>query len=261
MSELATEAAASAATDNQTNDEIDDVDEVEDEDETDDDEDADEEPVTRAAASAEPIPMPPLDPAHIQPVFAGLASIIPAKGTLLLAIAKLANGNLRVTVQPPPAADEPAETVLPLTVTGTVEELDAEFVNAFAAYKPAREYATASAAEITRATKVAADHARADAEAKRNKTSSSTVGRKPAGTLIVTTTPPNAAIKIAANDGKTHDANSGQKVALAVGKATITATLAGHGTKLATVTIANGKTETLELTLVQALPSLFAEAS
>jgi PRTRC genetic system protein E len=201
--------------------------------------------------------MPSLDPAEIQPVFAGLASIIPVKGTLLLAIAKLANGDLRVTVQPPPAVDEPAESVLPLTVTGTVEELDAEFVSAFSVYKPAREYAVASAAEIARQTKVAADKSRADAEARRNKATTPAAGRKPSGTLIVKTTPPNATIKVAANDGKTHSPKSGDALPIAIGKATITATLAGHNTKLQTVTIANGKSETIELDLPAAEPSLF----
>jgi PRTRC genetic system protein E len=225
-----------------------------DDDAADDDTAADATPV---AAISEPIVMPTLDPAAIQPVFAGLASIIPPKGTLLLAIAKLSNGELRVTVQPPPAEGEPSETVLPLTVTGSVAELDADFVAAFAQYKPARDYASASAAEIARATKVAADQTRIDAEARRKKTTTPTGARKPSGTLTVTTTPTNAVIKVAANDGKTHDAKSGQKLTLAVGKATITATLAAHNTKLATVTIASGKHEALELTLPAAEPSLF----
>jgi PRTRC genetic system protein E len=262
MTALATGAPAPAATDNPPADELDEI-EDEDADEsaydetTDDDTEPEATESGAAPVSAEPIVMPSLDSAPFQPVFAGLASIIPTKGTLLLAIAKLANGDLRVTVQPPPAPDEPAETVLPLTVTGTAEELDAEFVNAFAVYKPSREYATASAAEIARQTKVAADKARNEAEARRNKTTTSSVGRKPSGTLTITTTPADAAIKIAANDGKTRDAKSGQKLTLPVGKATITATLAGRNTKLATVTIANGKDETLALDLPAAEPSLF----
>jgi len=261
MTALASDVPAESALDTTP---VDDEDIAEEEDDTDasadnddDDDDTDAPADEPVVASAEPIVMPTLDPAPIQPVFAGLASIVPAKGTLLLAIAKLASGELRVTVQPPPAPDEPAETVLPLTVTGTVEELDTQFVDAFAAYKPSRDYATASAAEIARQTKVAADKSRSEAEARRNKTTTSTASRKPSGTLTVTTTPANAAIKIAANDGKTHDAKSGQKLTLVVGKATITATLAGHNTKLATVTIANGKHETLALDLPAAEPSLF----
>jgi PRTRC genetic system protein E len=261
MTALATGALALEAPVNDTEEEIvenEDDDNDEDESADDDSDEAAEDAVPAAEpASAEPIVMPSLEPAKIQPVFAGLASIIPVKGTLLLAIAKLANGDLRVTVQPPPAVDEPAESVLPLTVTGTVEELDAEFVSAFSVYKPAREYAVASAAEIARQTKVAADKSRSDAEARRNKATTPTAARKPSGTLIVKTTPPNATIKVAANDGKTHSPKSGDSLPIAIGKATITATLAGHNTRLQTVTIANGKTETIELDLPAAEPSLF----
>ena len=259
MSTLVPEAPDSAAADQETDEEL--IDESIDDDQSDneaDDSDSDDDEAVPEAevASSRLIALPSLEPIAVQPVFAGLASLIDPKSTLLLAIAKLSNGQLRVTVQPSPAKDEPAETVLPLSVTGTIEELDREFVEAFAAYKPARDYAVASAAETVRATKAAADQARADADAKRNKISTSS-GRKPSGTLIVKTTPADAAITVAANDGKTHKAKSGESLSLPVGKATITATLAGHGTKLSTVTIANGKTETIELDLPAAEPSLF----
>jgi PRTRC genetic system protein E len=264
MTALATPGAAAPASDENHDDEIDDVDDADTEgDEAEDagnDEDASPE---SAGVDSTPIAMPSLEPVAIQGIFRGLAMIIPEKTTLLLAIAKLANGDLRVTVQPPPAPDEPAETVLPLTVTASAEDLDAEFVNAFSAYKPARDYATASAAEIARATKAAADKTRLEAEARRKKTASTTSpsgARKPSGMLIVKTTPATAAIKVAANDGKTHDVTSGGKITLAVGKATITATLAGHNSRLTTVTIANGATETVELELPACEPSLFGGA-
>jgi len=223
-----------------------------------DDQDDDDEPEAVAPASSTPIALPSLDPVAVTGVFRGLALLLTTKGTtLLLAIAKTADEKLRVTIQPPPAPDEPASTVLPLTVVATAEEMDAQFVTALGTYKPARDYAAASAAETARATKAAADRARAEAEAKRKKPSPGARAGKPSGTLVVTTVPASATITVADNDGKSHTPASAQSLTLPVGKATVTATAEGHKTRVTTVTIALGKTETLALEMPAHEPSLF----
>ena len=233
---------------------------VEERDDVDDGEGDEEEEDDAAAAPAatSPIALPALDPVAVDGVFRGLATLLTQKGaTLLLGIAKTGDERLRVTVQLPPASDEPAESVIPLTLVATPEEMDTQFVTALASYKPARDYAAASAAEIVRATKAAADQSRAAAEAKRKSATATSRSHKPSGTLIVTTVPATATITVAGNDGKSLTATSAQPITLPVGKATITATAEGHKTRVATVSIAQGKTEKLELDLPSAEPSLF----
>ena len=226
-----------------------------------DDEPGEEEEEDDAAAvpaAATPIALPALDPVAVDGVFRGLAMLLTQKGTtLLLGIAKTGDERLRVTVQLPPASDEPAESVIPLTLVATPEEMDTQFVTALASYKPGRDYATASAAEIVRATKAAADQSRAAAEAKRKNATSTSRSHKPSGALIVTTVPANATITVAGNDGRSLTAASARPLTLPVGKATITATAEGHKTRITTVTIAQGKTEKLDLDLPSAEPSLF----
>ena len=102
-------------------------------------------PKTEVSAAPPATDAPPIEPinydvepAPVTGVIRGLAETIPAKGTLLLAIAKLESGELLVTIQPP-KTEKDGDPALPLQVKGTPTEIDAQLVDALAHYVPARK--------------------------------------------------------------------------------------------------------------------------
>ncbi len=249
-----------------------DSDDVEEDTENDDElgEDDDEPVLPEEAGSVTALetPMPSLEPVPVTGIFHGLA-LLAEHGTLIFAIAKLKDGQLRVTVQPTPAKDEPASTAIPIVVVGTPDELETTFVRELSAYAPARAYAVASAAAIVAQTKAAADAARnkprtspttklsPTAHGKAPVPTAPTGPKKGFGFLTITTTPDDAIITVADERGKKHTFKSGVKTEVALGKATVTATRDKHKTRLSTVNVTiDGATLELDLPETANLPLL-----
>lgn len=234
------------------------------------------------AVEPAPIVMPSPDPITVTGLFAGLSLLSGAnESPMILAIAKMQNGELRVSVQPPVKKDEPNGSALPLIVCGTPEELDLHFLAALGTYVPARNYAVASVDAVAQSIKNAADAARTKT-AKKTTTGNGTaitqektkqsgtataaaaapvppapVVKKGFGLLTVVTTPAGAAIRVVDSKGKTHTPESGHELTCAEGRATVTITAQNFNTKLQAVTIGPSP-QTLTIDLV-ALPGLFAD--
>ena len=127
-------------------------------------------------------------------LIAKLASSIPAKQSLLLAIVRVDDEQLLVTIQPTPT-DKDKGTALPLQVKGKPEEIDAALLTALETYLPAREFVIQTAQEVADATKAAAEKAKA--EATKPKTPAKPVAKTP---------PKSTPAKSARNAGQSGDA-------------------------------------------------------
>jgi PRTRC genetic system protein E len=236
------------------------------------------EPVAPAATlvlEPAPIVLPSPEPISITGLFAGLSLLAEENGApLLLAIAKMKDGELRVSVQPPVKKDEPNGSALPIIVCGTPDELDRHILEALGSYVPARNYAVASVDAVAQNIKKAADAARAKTAKKTtvsgsNGSSITQESTKPAGTrgaapaapvppapvvkkgfglLTVIATPAAASIRVTDSKGKTHTPESGHELTCVEGRATVTVSHSGYGTKLQAVTVSpTPQTITIEL--------------
>jgi PRTRC genetic system protein E len=238
------------------------------------------EPVALAATHAlepAPIVLPSPDPIAITGLFAGLSLLAEENGApLLLAIAKMKDGEIRVSVQPPVKKDEPNGSALPIIVCGTPDELDRHILEALGSYVPARNYAVASVDAVAQSIKNAADAARAKSAKKptttvagssitqeSTKTASARgangaapaapvppapVVKKGFGLVTVVAAPAGASIRVTDSKGKTHTPESGHELTCVEGRATITVSQSGYGTKLQAVTVSpTPQTITIEL--------------
>jgi PRTRC genetic system protein E len=181
-----------------------------------------------------------VEPAPVTGIIRGLAETIPAKATLLLAIAKLESGELLVTIQPP-KTEKDGDPALPLQVKGTPTEIDAQLVDALAHYVPARNIALKTAEQIARETsersKKAADDAR-----NRSKSSVNAVGsgKKKTPSLTVTIEPKDATLRVVDGADNTQTVKSGVKAELAKGRYVITVSKLGYETETKAVVVFDG---------------------
>lgn len=194
--------------------------------------------------------------AETQPgIVRGLSSTLAENGTLLIVIAKQADGNLLVTIQPAVTDDDAPGTVIPLQVIGTPEEIDTKLIAELAHYVPARALALASGKEIAELTTIASQ-AQRDAAAKK-----AADARRPAakqGALTVTVTPKDAKVTVKDAGGKEQPyAANGKARWLSYGTYKVTASRDGFDDQTVTVTVSNAPQKT-EITLKSSEPSLFA---
>jgi PRTRC genetic system protein E len=221
----------------------DDVEEHDEDDSTDDGEThGDETPGAaepEAAAPSEPINYD-VEPAPVTGIIRGLAETIPAKGTLLLAIAKLENGDLLVTIQPP-KTDKEGDPALPLQVKGTPTEIDATLVDALAHYVPARNIALKTAEQIARDT---ADRSKKAAEAAKARTTTSVNGsagaKKKTPSLTVRVEPNDATLRVVDGGDVAQTVKHGVKASVAKGRYVITVAKLGYETETKTVVVGDG---------------------
>jgi PRTRC genetic system protein E len=234
---------------------LEDEDDNDSDDESETEESSSEPTATAAGETAPPAPetprpaLPSLDPVTIEPIFASLRGLLPTtKQTVLLGVAMVDDATMRVSIQPSPAEGEDATTIVPLILTGPVDEIDAIFAEAMSHYRPARNYAVATAQQIAHDQKVASDAAArkaADDRAKRTTTSTGSVNAQ--NRLTVTVTPPDALVRVADEKGKTHVLKSGVSTPVAAGKATMTVSKTGFKTQIDTLTIRGNTTRTIAL--------------
>jgi PRTRC genetic system protein E len=217
-----------------------------DEDETADDDDkthGDETPGAaaepEAAAPSEPINYH-VEPAPVTGIIRGLAETIPAKGTLLLAIAKLENGDLLVTIQPP-KTDKEGDPALPLQVKGTPTEIDASLVDALAHYVPARHIAVKTAEQIARDT---ADRSKKAAEAAKARTTTSvnagSASKKKTPSITVRVEPKDATLRVVDGADVAQTVKHGVKATVAKGRYVIAVAKLGYETETKTVVVGDG---------------------
>jgi PRTRC genetic system protein E len=185
-------------------------------------------------------------------IIRGLAASLAVAGTLVLVIAKVAENELLVTVQPIAGEKEDAASALPIQVNGTPDELDEKLIDALAHYVPAREIVTQTAAEIAQATVAAAARQKAEnikrQEAYKPKTRTAQ--------LTVKVTPAEATITVADTTGKTHEVKVGKPTTLPIGKYTIAAAAPNYIAN--TTTLLLSKNETTELKLEESKELAFA---
>ncbi len=211
-----------------------------DDDDTEGDETANAAAEPEAAAPSEPINYE-VEPAPVTGIIRGLAETIPAKSTLLLAIAKLENGDLLVTIQPP-KADKEGDPALPLQVKGTPTEIDASLVDALAHYVPARHIAIKTAEQIARDTadrsKKAADAAKARTTTSVNAGSSASKKKTPS--LTVRVDPKDATLRVVDGADVAQTVKHGVKATVAKGRYVITVAKLGYDTETKTVVVGDG---------------------
>jgi PRTRC genetic system protein E len=202
-----------------------------------------------AAAPSEPIKYE-VEPAPVTGIIRGLAETIRAKGTLLLAIAKLENGDLLVTIQPP-KTDKEGDPALPLQVKGTPTEIDASLVDALAHYVPARHIAVKTAEQIARDT---ADRSKKAAEAAKARTTTSvnagSGSKKKTPSLTVHVEPKDATLRVVDGADVAQTVKHGVKATVAKGRYVITVAKLGYETETKTVVVGDGPQD-LTITLKQ----------
>ncbi len=221
----------------------DDVEEHDEDDTADDDEThGDETPGAaepEAAAPSDPINYD-VKPAPVTGIIRGLAETIPAKGTLLLAIAKLDNGDLLVTIQPP-KTDKEGDPALPLQVKGTPTEIDATLVDALAHYVPARNIALKTAEQIARDT---ADRSKKAAEAAKARTTTSVNGaagaKRKMPSLTVCVEPNDATLRVVDGADVAQTVKHGVKATVTKGRYVITVAKLGYETETKSVVVGDG---------------------
>jgi len=181
-----------------------------------------------------------VQPAPVTGIIRGLAETIPAKSTLLLAIAKLDSGDLLVTIQPP-KTDKEGDPALPLQVKGTPTEIDATLVDALAHYVPARNIALKTAEQIARDT---ADRSKKAAEAaKTRSTTSVNAGagaKKKTPSLTVRIEPNDATLRVVDGADVAQTVKHGVKATVAKGRYVITVAKLGYETETKTVVVGDG---------------------
>jgi PRTRC genetic system protein E len=235
-------------------------------DETPDAEDHDEDTPDADAAQPEAESTEPInydvEPAPVTGIIRGLAETIPAKATLLLAIAKLECGDLLVTIQPP-KSDTDADPALPLQVKGTPTEIDAQLVDALAHYVPARNIALKTAEQIARET---ANHSKKAAEAAKSRSStsvsaSSAGAKKKTPSLTVTIEPKDATLRVVDGADNVQTVKTGVKATVTKGRYVITVSKLGYVTETKPVFVGDGP-QAITITLKQTdQTTLFAGAT
>ena len=211
-------------------------------------------------AAIEPIaPIAPPPPPIALPVqrdvpglIRGLAEMLASsKGTLILAIAKLGDDQLLVTIQPPAPDGDKIAALPPLQVKGSPAELDEQLLDALSHYVPAVEYATKTAAQIAAETTAIATTARTTATAKRTSTPSKPTPRAPIAKttrLTVRTKPRLASLTLVDAAETSHDIEAGKPITLPRGKVTVTASAEGFEQKSKTIALTSmSQVVTLEL--------------
>jgi PRTRC genetic system protein E len=202
-------------------------------------------------ASVVPAIIPQAQPGLIR----GLAKGLAINGTLLLAIAKMSETELLVTIQPPAGNKAFGGAALPLQVSGSPEEIDAEMLEALAHYAPAREFVASVAKDVAERSAAAAQRTQDEAEKKRVATPASTPKPK-SEKLLVTVKPPGAVLIVVNASNAAQNVEIGKRATLPVGKYTITATFAGYETHTASLNLA--KAEKIDIVLKQPEPWLLA---
>ena len=208
-----------------------------------DDDDADDETPNAAAEPAAPVdmtPIPPPEPRVIVGFVRGLAEMLVAgKGTLLLAIAKLDDEQILVTIQPPEITSSNAPALPPLQVKGTPAEIDEQLLDSLAHYVPAVEFSVKTAAQIAAETAAAATTARTSAATKKPvSTLSSSAARPTPGKtsmLVVKCNKKDAAVAVTDEAGKVHDVTIAKTTSLPRGKYTITVSRDGFASQTKTI--------------------------
>lgn len=202
----------------------------------------------------EPVPTP--TPQDQEGIVRGLASTLAVSGTLLLVIAKTAEDQLLVTIQPQCGKDDAPGTAVPLQVIGTPEEIDTKLIEELSHFVPARVIATTSAKEVADLTAKAAQAQRDEASKKAAETRKSYTAPK-TGALTIKVMPEDATVSVKDSSDKeqAHAAN-GKTRWLPYGKYTVTASKDGYEAQTITVTTSS-TAQKPEITLTEAAPSLF----
>lgn len=201
--------------------------------------------------------LPTPTPQDQEGIIRGLASTLSVAGTLLLVIAKTAEDQLLVTIQPQCGKEDAPGTAVPLQVVGTPEEIDTKLIAELSHFVPARVIATASAKEVADLTAKAAQAQREEASKKAAETRKSYSAPK-TGALTVKVTPDDATISVKDSNDKeqTPAAANGKTRWLPYGKYTVTASKEGYESQTIPVTISS-TAQKPEITLTVAAPSLF----
>lgn len=181
----------------------------------------------------------PAAPDAVTGIIRGLATTIPPKGTMMLAIGRTEDDSVLVTIVPARAQKETASAI-PLVVRGTAEEIDRELVAALQHYVPARHLALRTAEEIARDTAAAAKQAQVSAKARttpkaRTAPAPAPVKKKP--TLTVHLEPDDAVLRVVDGANRPQSVKPGVAAELAKGTYIITATKPGFRTKMRTVVL------------------------
>lgn len=191
--------------------------------------------------ASEPVTVPqPTAPSNI---IRGLAESLPANGTLMLVIARLDEHAILVTIQPAVQSEEAA--TIPIQVTGSPDEIDANLVEALAHYVPARKLIITSAAEIAKASASAAQKQKDDAA----KRAAASKPKPKTNFVTIKVAPKDAKLTVKDSAQKAISVAAGKRTALPLGKYTVLAEKAEFGTETATFTLTAAKVETVELTL------------
>ncbi len=215
-----------------------------------------------AESDAEP---PSIEPAAVTGVVRGLADTLGPNETLLLAITRLDDDKLLVSIQPPRADKEgAAKSNVPMQVTGTPQEIDTQLVEALAHYVPARKFVIATAEETAQQTAAAAAKEKADAEKRRQERSTGKPAKaapapKPkTGELLVGLTPREATLTVADQTGREHAVRRGEIAKLPIGTYTIAVSKDGFDECRRTVTIVEDPKQIVTIELTPTAPTLFA---
>jgi PRTRC genetic system protein E len=184
-------------------------------------------------------------PSAVTGIIRGLASTIPAKGTLLLAIVKPSAQEVLVTIVPARGEKE-TDSAIPLVVRGTAEEIDLELVEALGHYVPARSIAVRTAEQIARDTVTAAQAAAEAAKAR-----ASTSAAKPKSpALTVTVEPKDAVLRVVDGADAVVDVKPGIKTTVGKGRYILTVSKLGFNTKIQNVVVGDGP-QAITITLQQ----------
>jgi PRTRC genetic system protein E len=189
----------------------------------------------------------PAAPDAVTGIIGGLATTIPAKGTMLLAIAKADDGQVLVTILPAKGEKE-TESAIPLVVRGTPDGIDRELVGALQHYVPARHIALRAASQIARDTAAAAKKS-ADAAKSRATSASSTVKKK-TPSLTIHLVPKDAVLRVVDATDRVQNLKAGVKAELAKGRYIVTVTKVGFKTKIQNAVVKDGP-EVMTITLEQ----------
>jgi PRTRC genetic system protein E len=201
-----------------------------------------------------------LDPNEVQPqvqtgIVAGLAATLTVGGAIMLAIAKTSDTEILISIQPQ-ASKGDATTALPIQISGTPEEIDANLLDGLAHYVPARQFVNRTVEQIAADTTKAAAAAKKVADAKRAATAPSPKTKIDVQKLLVNATPQFCKLSVLDAGGKKHVVNNNKRVDLPLGTYTITASADGYTNATATVALVKDRPEKVDITLKRDEPSL-----
>jgi PRTRC genetic system protein E len=205
-------------------------------------------------------PSTDLDPASVHPqrqtgIIAGLAATLEIGSATVLAIARTGENDIVVSIQPQ-AGKGDAATALPIQVSGTPEEIDAQLLDALAHYVPARQFVNRTAAQVAADTTKAAAAAKKAADERRTTSGNGAKTRPALEKLLVTATPQFCRLDVIDGGGKKHVVSNNKRVELPFGTYAITAKADGYVTETTTVKIEKDKPAKIELSLKRKEPSL-----